>query len=111
MPRPCGLLKRLAPKLMTNLPLGSNFSIGLSGELAHEAAPQRFDHSPTQRADSLLGHGDAPVLSEVVETPRSQDRTPRPAIPLAVPLAAALLPRERFSPIARPGRLLHRSNP
>src|SRR5258707_4357142 len=34
-----------------------------------------FDHAPTQRADGLLGHGDAPVLSEVVETPRSQDRT------------------------------------
>src|SRR5215472_10609130 len=24
-----------------------------------------FDHAPTQRADSLLGHGAAPVLSEV----------------------------------------------
>src|SRR5215467_3613233 len=24
-----------------------------------------FDHAPTQRADGLLGHGDAPVLSEV----------------------------------------------
>src|SRR6516162_3944473 len=45
-----------------------------------------FDHAPTQRADSLLGHGDAPVLSEVV-APRSQDRTPRPAMLLAVPPA------------------------
>src|ERR1700692_415839 len=48
-----------------------------------------FDHAPTQRADGLLGHGDAPVLSEVVETPQSQDRTPRPAMLLPVPLAAA----------------------
>src|SRR6202035_4030425 len=49
-----------------------------------------FDHAPTQRADGLLGHGDAPVLSEVVETPQSHDRTPRPAMPSAAPLAAAL---------------------
>src|ERR1700704_2371126 len=48
-----------------------------------------FDHAPTKRTDSLLGHGDAPVLSEVVETPRSQDRTPRPAMVLAAPPAAA----------------------
>src|SRR5262252_1992768 len=34
-----------------------------------------FDHAPTQRAAGLLGHGDAPALSEVVKTPRSQDRT------------------------------------
>src|SRR5712671_951320 len=33
--------------------------------------------------------GDAPVLSEVVETPQSQDRTHRPATPLVMPLAAA----------------------
>ena len=31
-----------------------------------------------------VGHGDAPVLSEVVETPRSQDRMPCCAIPLAL---------------------------
>src|SRR5271154_2508758 len=48
-----------------------------------------FGHASTQRADSLLGHGDAPVSSEVVKTPRSQDRTPRPAMMLAAPLAAA----------------------
>jgi LysR family glycine cleavage system transcriptional activator len=34
-----------------------------------------FDHPPTKRTDSLLGHRDAPVLSEVVGTPRSQVRT------------------------------------
>jgi hypothetical protein len=33
--------------------------------------------------------GDAPVLSEVVETPQSQDRTPRCAIVLAVSPAPA----------------------
>src|SRR5207248_8299932 len=47
-----------------------------------------FDHAPPQWAHGLVGHGDAPVLSEVVETPRSQDRTPRCAIVLAVPSAA-----------------------
>jgi hypothetical protein len=41
-----------------------------------------FNHAPTQRADGLLGHGDAPVLSEVVGTPQSQDRTHLPAMPL-----------------------------
>src|SRR5687767_10712813 len=34
-----------------------------------------FDHAPAQWAHCLVGHGDAPVLSEVVGTPRSQDRT------------------------------------
>ena len=46
--------------------------LGLRCELADRHV---FDHAPTQRADSLLGHGDASVLSEVVKTPRSQDRT------------------------------------
>src|SRR5947207_420233 len=41
-------------------------------------------------AHGLVGHGDAPVLSEVVETPRSQDRTPRCAIPS--PLTPAAVP-------------------
>src|SRR6266436_5347506 len=61
--------------------------LGLRCELADRHV---FDHAPTQRADGLLGHGDAPVLSEVVQTPRSQDRTLRPAMVLAVPPAAAL---------------------
>ncbi|WP_247389065.1 MULTISPECIES: transposase, partial [unclassified Bradyrhizobium] len=47
-----------------------------------------FDHAPPQWAHGLVGHGDAPVLREVVETPQSQDRTPRCAIPLAMPPAA-----------------------
>src|SRR6266849_4963129 len=63
-----------------------------------------FDHAPTQRTDSLLGHGDAPVLSEVAN-PSSQDRTPRPAMALAPSLCSATtasaLQRERFSPLAQ----------
>src|SRR6266849_6224991 len=60
--------------------------LGFCSELADRHA---FDHAPTQRANTLLRHGDAPVLSEVVATPRSQDRTPRPATPLDGPRAAA----------------------
>ena len=57
--------------------------------LGHEIADRHvFDHAPPQRAHGLVGHGDAPVLSEVVETPRSQDRTTRCAILLAVSRAA-----------------------
>src|SRR5258708_10754977 len=59
--------------------------LGLRCELADRHV---FDHAPTQRADGLLGHGDAPLLSEVVQTPRSQDRTLRPAMVLTVPPAA-----------------------
>src|ERR1700677_847772 len=59
---------------------------GLRRELADRHV---FDHAPAQRAHCLIGHGDAPVLSEVVETPQSQDRTPPGAIGLAAPPAAA----------------------
>src|SRR6266849_10156092 len=38
-----------------------------------------------------------------VANPSSQDRTPRHAIPSAVPPAAASLPRERFSPLTLSG--------
>jgi hypothetical protein len=41
------------------------------------------------------------VLREVVETPQSQDRTPRHAIGLAAPAAASDIPRERFSPLTQ----------
>src|SRR5712691_10283659 len=40
-PRPCGWLKMFAANEVTNLPFGSNFWIGLFGELAHELPPQR----------------------------------------------------------------------
>src|SRR5215831_19432592 len=46
------------------------------GSLAGRADREASNHAPTQRADRLLGDGDdLPVLSEVVETPLSQDRT------------------------------------
>src|SRR4051812_19365903 len=38
--------------------------LGLRRELADRHV---FDHAPPQRAHGLVGHGDAPVLSEVVE--------------------------------------------
>src|SRR5215475_809057 len=46
--------------------------LGLLRELADRHV---LDHAPTQRADSLLGHGAAPVLSEGFGNPSSQDRT------------------------------------
>jgi hypothetical protein len=49
-----------------------------------------FDHASAQRADGLVGHGDAPDLNEVVETPQSQDRAPRHAIAFSMPPALAL---------------------
>src|SRR5260221_14079832 len=52
--------------------------LGLRRELADRHV---FDHAPAQRAHRLVGHGDAPVLS--------QDRTPRPAIVLPCRLPAA----------------------
>ena len=42
-----------------------------------------------QRAHCLVGHGDAPVLSEGLLAPHLQDRAPRPAIALGTQLAAA----------------------
>src|SRR5216684_472752 len=69
--------------------------LGLRCELADRHV---FDHAPTQRADGLLGHGDAPVLSEVDETPRSQDRTlPSATYELRSRRHRSTLPRERFS--------------
>src|SRR5580704_2501172 len=35
-----------------------------------------FDHAPTQRADGLLGHRDAPVLSEVANPSISRQDAP-----------------------------------
>src|SRR5262245_16868559 len=71
--------------------------LGLRCELADRHV---FDHAPTQRAYRLLGHGDAPVLSEVVETPRSQDRThPSATLEPRPRRHRSTLPRERFSPL------------
>src|SRR5258708_17609197 len=75
--------------------------LGLRCELADRHV---FDHAPTQRADGLLGHGDAPVLSEVVETPRSQDRTlPSATYELRSRRHRSTLPHERFSPLTLTG--------
>ena len=60
--------------------------LGLRRELADRHV---FDHAPAQRAHRLVGHGDAPVLSEGLLTPHLQDRAPRPAIVLGTPVAAA----------------------
>src|ERR1700752_3614875 len=59
--------------------------LGLRRELADRHV---FDHAPAQRAHCLVGHGDAPVLSERFVIPSSQDRTPRRAIVLAASPAA-----------------------
>src|SRR5712671_6890824 len=61
--------------------------LGLRRELADRHV---FDHAPAQRAHCLVGHGDAPALSEVVATPQSQGRTRLRAIGLAAPSAAAI---------------------
>src|SRR5258708_39006459 len=76
--------------------------LGLRCELADRHV---FDHAPTQRADGLLGHGDAPVLSEVVKPlDLKTGRTYPPAYELRSSGAAATLPRERFSPLAQGSR-------
>jgi len=43
-----------------------------------------------RRNGLMAGHGDAPDLNEVVETPQSQDRAPRHAIAFSMPPALAL---------------------
>src|SRR5450755_653913 len=64
-----------------------------------------FDHAPTQRADGLIradgsvAHGDAPVLSEVLNPSISRQDAPfRYGVGRAAGRSA--LPRERFSPLA-----------
>src|SRR5215831_18015428 len=47
--------------------------LGLLRELADRHV---LDHAPTQRADSLLGHGAAPVLSEVANPSISRQDAP-----------------------------------
>jgi hypothetical protein len=61
--------------------------LGFRRELADHHV---FDNASAQRADGLVGHGDAPDLNEVVETPQSHDRTPRHAIAFSMPPALAL---------------------
>src|SRR5215471_16132004 len=47
--------------------------LGFRCELADQHV---FDHAPTQRADNLLGHGAAPVLSEVANPSISRQDAP-----------------------------------
>src|SRR3974377_2195398 len=52
--------------------------LGLRRELADRHV---FDHAPAQRAHRLVGHGGAPVLSEVLQHPISrQDASARYAL-------------------------------
>src|SRR6516164_8137033 len=73
--------------------------LGLLRELADRHV---LDHAPTQRADSLLGHGSAPVLSEGLVTPHLKTGRTHP-----LPYERCLrqrrssLPRERFSPLTQ----------
>src|SRR5215467_14220819 len=54
--------------------------IVMLGLLREPADRHVLDHAPTQRADSLLGHGAAPVLSERLVTPHLKTgRTHPPA--------------------------------
>src|SRR5262249_20595319 len=74
--------------------------------LRHELADRHvFDHAPAQRADGLVGHGGAPVLSEVVEhLDLTTGRFHRLRL-LIITRAAPQAPyRERFSPLTPSGR-------
>src|SRR5271167_1681994 len=67
--------------------------LGLPCELADRHV---FDHAPTQRTDSLLGHGDAPVLSEVFKTPHLKTGRPGPLWPWPRNFAQKI-PRAHYS--------------
>ena len=60
-----------------------------------------FDHAPAQRADRLVGHGDAPVLSEVAEPLIFRQDAPSALSSSPAAACRSALPRERFSPLAR----------
>src|SRR5919197_933984 len=64
--------------------------------------------APAQRAHRLVGHGDAPVLSEVANSSSSRQDAPS-RYRVAVPAARSALPRERFSPLTRTGHWRHRN--
>src|SRR5262249_54676184 len=73
--------------------------------LRHELADRHvFDHAPAQRADGLVGHGGAPVLSEVVEHLDLRTGRFHRLRLLIITRAAPQAPyRERFSPLAPSG--------
>src|SRR5215475_11818539 len=68
--------------------------LGLLRELADRHV---FDHAPTQRADSLFGHGDAPVLSEGCKPLISRQDAPIRYLDEPRSRAHQPVPRERFS--------------
>src|SRR5215468_2410805 len=71
--------------------------LGLLRELADRHV---LDHAPTQRADSLLGHGDAPVLSEGCKPLHLKTGRSYPLhYELRLRRHRSSLPRERFSPL------------
>src|SRR5262245_4455641 len=82
--------------------------LGLRRELADRHV---LDHAPAQRAYCLVGHGDAPVLSEGCEPLISRQDAPL-RYRLGCAASRSLLPRERFSSLALSGHLLiHRRSP
>src|SRR6516165_2212056 len=70
--------------------------------LRHELADRHvFDHAPAQRAHSLVGHGGAPVLSEVVEHLDLRTGRFHRLRLLIITRAAPQAPyRERFGPLS-----------
>src|SRR6516225_317464 len=77
--------------------------------LRHELADRHvFDHAPAQRADGLVGHGGAPVLSEVVEHLDLRTGRFHRLRLLIITRAAPQAPyRERFSPLSSRAEELH----
>src|SRR5271156_2514231 len=73
--------------------------LGLRRELADRHV---FDHAPPPRARGLVGHGDAPVLSEGCETLISRQDAPS-RYPRSRAAGCRALPRERFSPMTQRG--------
>src|SRR6266704_1219368 len=70
--------------------------LGLRRELADRHI---FDHAPPQWAHGLVGHGDAPVLSEGCEPLISRQDVPL-RYRVGCVASRSKLPRERFSPLA-----------
>src|SRR5262249_42200221 len=70
--------------------------LGLRREFADRHV---LDHAPAQRAHCLVGHGDAPVLSEGCEPLISRQDAPL-RYRLGCVASPGAIPRERFSPLA-----------
>src|SRR6478736_1818775 len=73
--------------------------LGLGREFADRHV---FDHAPPQWAHGLLGHGDAPVLSEGCEPLISRQDAPS-RYRIGCVARRVTLPRERFSPLTHSG--------